>query len=80
MVRKNKIVVHFWFVLLLAAIAASNNNAQSGGPSLNADRLGADFEPEIKRAMEDGKIPSCTVALMAGDRVVWQQAYGYSNV
>lgn len=80
MVRKNKIVVHFWFVLLLAAIAASNNNAQSGGPSLNADRLGADFEPEIKRAMEDGKIPSCTVALIAGDRVVWQQAYGYSNV
>ncbi|MEP7340778.1 MAG: serine hydrolase domain-containing protein [Acidobacteriota bacterium] len=64
----------------LVLAVACIGQAQVVAPAINADRLAADFEPEIKRAMEAGKIPSCTVALIVGDRVVWQQAYGYSNL
>lgn len=67
-------------VTLVAATAVMIGSAQTAAPSINVDRLAADFEPEIKRAMEAGKIPSCTVALIVGDRIVWQQAYGHSNL
>lgn len=70
-------------VALAAAfiVAASGIRlSQAAVQAINVDRLAADFEPEIKRAMEAGKIPSCTVALVAGDRIIWQQAYGYSNL
>ncbi len=42
--------------------------------------VGRRIEPEIQRAMIEGKIPSCTVALVAGDQIVWTGAYGYSNL
>src|SRR6185295_20123514 len=44
------------------------------------DRLAAELEPEIRRAMIEGKIPGASVALIAGDRVVWSGAFGYSNI
>lgn len=65
-------------LLLIASTVVAG--AQPSTRSTNADRLAAEFEPEVKAAMEAGKIPSCTVALIVGDRVVWQQAYGYSNL
>jgi len=65
-------------VFILAAICASQ--AQPVAPAINVDGLASDLEPEIKRTMEAGKIPSCTVAVVVGDRVVWQQAYGFSNL
>jgi CubicO group peptidase (beta-lactamase class C family) len=65
-------------VFVLAAACASQ--AQTAASAINVDRLASDLEPEIKRAMEVGKIPSCTVAVVVGDRVIWQQAYGYSNL
>ncbi len=67
-------------ITLLMALAAASGKAQPASAPIQADRLAAEFEPEIKRAMEAGKIPSCTIALIAGDRILWQQAYGYSNV
>ncbi len=39
-----------------------------------------DLEPEIRRAMIEGKISSATVALVEGDKVVWTGAYGESNL
>ncbi|MBI1760565.1 MAG: beta-lactamase family protein [Acidobacteria bacterium] len=54
--------------------------AQAPAPKLSLERVVAALEPEIKAAMEAGKIPSCTVALVVGDKIVWQQAYGYSNL
>lgn len=44
------------------------------------DKLTADLEPEIRRAMVEGKIPSCSVALISGDKVIWTRAYGESNL
>ncbi len=44
------------------------------------DRLVAELEPEIKKMMLEGNIPSASVALVAGDRILWNDAYGYSNI
>src|SRR5690348_10688699 len=61
------------FILLLTSIAFAQNGSR-------AERITAALEPEIKAAMEAGKIPSCTVALVDGDAIVWQKAYGYTNL
>lgn len=54
--------------------------AQAPAPKANLERVIAALEPEIKAALDAGKIPSCAVALVVGDKVVWQQAYGYGNL
>jgi CubicO group peptidase (beta-lactamase class C family) len=72
-----------WFSLLLsiALIAGPALQTGSAGPrTLNLDQVLADLEPEIQRAMIDGKIPSATIALVSGDRIIWTGAYGYSNL
>src|SRR5262247_4160254 len=48
--------------------------------TINIDRVAADLEPEIQRTLLEGKIPSASVALIAGDKVIWTNAYGYSNL
>ena len=48
--------------------------------TVNIDRVIAELEPEIQRALLAGNIPSASIALISGDRVVWSNAYGYSNL
>src|SRR5438128_10664993 len=48
--------------------------------TLNIDRVAAELEPEIQRALLAGNIPSASIALISGDRVIWSNAYGYSNL
>ena len=48
--------------------------------SVNLNRVVPKLEIEIQRAMMEGKIPSCTVALVEGDRVIWSEGFGYSNL
>ena len=60
-------------ILILFLTAALSAQTRS-------DRITAALEPEIKAAMQAGKIPSCTVALVEGDAIVWQKAYGYTNI
>jgi len=60
----------------IVLIAAKTTNAQT----VNIDRLVAELEPEIQRTLIAGNIPSASIALIAGDRVVWTGAYGYSNL
>jgi CubicO group peptidase (beta-lactamase class C family) len=48
--------------------------------TVNIERVVADLEPEIQRALIAGNIPSASIALVAGDRVIWTGAYGYSNL
>ncbi len=69
----------------LAALAAcfvisTSALAQAPAPKLDLARVVTALEPEIKAAMDAGKIPSCTVALVVGEQIAWQQAYGYSNL
>ena len=74
-------------IFLIAALLALSftlspaTTAQSTATqSINIDRVVADLEPEIQRTMLEGKIPSMAIALIAGDRVIWSGAYGYSNL
>src|SRR5947209_20190135 len=48
--------------------------------TINIDRVVAELEPEIQRTLLAGNIPSASIALIAGDKVIWTNAYGYSNL
>jgi CubicO group peptidase (beta-lactamase class C family) len=47
---------------------------------VNVERVVAQLEPEIQRTLIEGKIPSCTIALISGEEIIWTGAYGYSNI
>jgi CubicO group peptidase (beta-lactamase class C family) len=47
---------------------------------VDIDRVVAELEPEIHRTLLAGNIPSASIALTVGDRIVWTGAYGYSNL
>jgi CubicO group peptidase (beta-lactamase class C family) len=66
-------------VITAAAItlAASQN---AGAQTIDIERVTAELEPEIQRTLVEGKIPSASIALVAGDKVIWTGAYGYSNL
>src|SRR6185369_9996787 len=48
--------------------------------TVNLDRVLPELEPEIQRTLLAGNLPSASVALIAGDKVIWTNAYGYSNL
>ncbi len=48
--------------------------------TINIERVAAELEPEIHRTLVEGKIPSASIALVSGDKVIWTGAYGYSNL
>jgi CubicO group peptidase (beta-lactamase class C family) len=48
--------------------------------TVDIDRVVADLEPEIQRTLLAGNIPSASIALISGDKVIWTNAYGYSNL
>ena len=35
---------------------------------------------EIEETLQDTGIPSISIALLQGDRIVWAEAFGYSNI
>ena len=59
-------------ILLVASLARAQ--------SVNVDRVVAELEPEIQRTLLAGNIPSASIALVENDRVIWSNAYGYSNL
>lgn len=62
--------------IVLAALSFGALEAQT----LGIDELRTALEPEIQKMMLEGKVPSATLALVVGDKVVWTGAYGYSNI
>jgi CubicO group peptidase (beta-lactamase class C family) len=60
------------FVLFAPGIAVSQ--------TIDIERVVAELEPEIQRALLAGNIPSASIALVSGDQVIWTGAYGYSNL
>jgi CubicO group peptidase (beta-lactamase class C family) len=66
------------FVILVVVVLCNTTNTRA--QTVNIDRVVAELEPEIQRTLLAGNIPSASVALIAGDRVVWVNAYGYSNL
>lgn len=65
-------------IALLALLAATPTPARPQPPDLA--RVVARFEPEIRRAMLEGNIPSLTVALTDRRGELWSGAYGESNL
>jgi CubicO group peptidase (beta-lactamase class C family) len=64
---------------VLAAIVLGASTIISA-QTVNVDRVVAELEPEIQRAMLAGNIPSASVALISGDQISWSNGYGYSNL
>src|SRR5437016_11000362 len=48
--------------------------------TIRIDGVVSELEPQIERTLLAGNIPSASIALIAGDRVIWTNAYGYSNL
>ncbi len=68
-------------LLSLAAVPPGPAPAQSPSASPGAvSRIVARFEPEIRRAMLDGNIPSVAVAITDRAGELWSGAYGHSNL
>lgn len=63
-------------VLVLSILAPRSLSARS----IDIDHLAPKLEAEIQRMMLEGNVPSATVALVAGDRIVWTGGYGHSNL
>ena len=62
------------FAILLTATRLAN------AQTVDIDRVVAELEPEIQRTLIAGNIPSASIAIVAGDRVIWTGGYGYSNL
>lgn len=67
------------FLAITLLILASFSGA-AFGQAVDVGKVASELEPEIRRAMIEGQIPSCTVALVEGDKVIWTGAYGESNL
>lgn len=70
----------FYFSVINAALVLSVLSITLFAQTIDVKNLAADLEPEIRRAMIEGNIPSATVALVSGDKVIWTGAYGESNL
>ena len=73
--RRNR-HLRLWFSIINLAIVLSVLSISVFGQNIDVNKLAAELEPEIRRAMIEGKIPSATVALVSGDKVIWTGAYG----
>jgi CubicO group peptidase (beta-lactamase class C family) len=54
--------------------------AKASPAAFDLDRTKEALSREIKELLEDTGIPSISIALLKGDRVVWAEAFGYLNV
>ncbi|MCY4574508.1 MAG: serine hydrolase [Gemmatimonadetes bacterium] len=67
-----------WPIALLALLAVGPQPTHPQEPALA--RVVARFEPEVRRAMLEGNIPSLTVAFTDRQGELWSGAYGRSNL
>lgn len=73
--------LHQWLLVTIGvAVIVLTASRITLGQTINIDRVVAELEPEIQRTLIAGNIPSASIALIAGDRVIWTGAYGYSNL
>src|SRR5215470_8336217 len=78
MIMKNSIKRLFAVISVATIVCAAAS--LTSGQTINIDRVVADLEPEIQRTLLAGNIPSASIALVSNDRVIWSEAYGYSNL
>lgn len=66
--------------LALAIFLGLAPTGQASAQAYDVDAIATQLEPEIKRIMQEGKIPSAAIALVAGNDIIWSGAYGYTNM
>jgi CubicO group peptidase (beta-lactamase class C family) len=71
---------HAWLSVVKATLVLAFCCPTLFGQNIDVNKVAADLEPEIRRAMIEGNIPSATVALVSGDKVIWTGSYGESNL
>ena len=74
---------HIWRQLsILICLAAFTLfvSQTAAAQRIDIERVVAELEPEVQRMLVEGKIPSCSIALVSGDKIIWTSAYGYSNL
>src|SRR5688500_2036329 len=54
--------------------------AFAGAQTVDMDRVMPALEPEMQRTVIAGNIPPASIAIIAGDRVIWTGGYGCSNL
>src|SRR5687768_13719040 len=62
------------------AVALAFSPALANAQTYDVDAIAAQPDPETRRIMLEGKIPSATIALVAGTQVIWSGAFGQSNL
>src|SRR5262245_14959208 len=67
-------------VLMLGVVVLLFATTIGTAQTIDVDRVVAELEPEIQRTLLAVNIPSASLAFVAGDRVIWSNAYGYSNL
>lgn len=77
LVSKNKPAI-IWLIKTIVVLGVMSTAAI--GQTIDVPKLIAELEPDIRRSMVEGKIPSETIALVVGDKVIWTGAYGESNL
>lgn len=78
---RRRTLLRQWFLVAISIAAISLTAARPAiSQTINTDRVVAELEPEIRRALLAGNIPSASIALIAGDRVIWTGSYGESNL
>ncbi|MDH5707366.1 MAG: hypothetical protein OEZ45_15270, partial [Candidatus Aminicenantes bacterium] len=55
-------------------------NAGIFAQSIDIKPLDDRLKTEVHRTMLEGEIPSATVALVHEDKIIWTDAFGYSNL
>ncbi|MBA4123516.1 MAG: beta-lactamase family protein [Acidobacteria bacterium] len=78
--KQQNIQLRLWFSIINAAVILTVFFQSVSAQNVDVKKLADDLEPEIRRAMIEGNIPSATIALVAGDKVIWTGAYGESNL
>jgi CubicO group peptidase (beta-lactamase class C family) len=67
-------------VTLGLALVLTLGAGRAAAQTYDVDAIAAQLEPEIKRILQEGRIPSATIALVAGSRIIWSGAYGQANL
>jgi CubicO group peptidase (beta-lactamase class C family) len=75
-----KNVIKQLFAVISVAVVLCAVVSLTSAQTINVDRVVTELEPEIQRTLLAGNIPSVSIALVSNDRVIWSNAYGYSNL
>ena len=69
-----------WCLIIGLIVFVFFINAGIFAQSIDVKQLEDRLRTEVHRAVLEGEIPSATVALVHGDRIIWTFALGYSNL